>query len=188
MSDSSLKKAMLLIVIEIEKQVDNIDATSIAQIHLLNRCFGPTGDNKYFYCLDSEIRGEEDFFNTAYILDGLISLNKGYCEKIDLYTKKICEIFEGKVDQDIIDKIYNDIAGDFFTNDPETQRSLYSYTTQICNTSRQQLKEIFKDPSFGPNGTQYLNMLLQALTEYRNAIKTIPDWIEYNRNSVIPFL
>jgi len=179
MPDSPLKQVISLIVKEIETQVDNIDATSIAQIHLLNRCFGPTGNNKYFCCLDSEIQGEEDFFNTVYILNGLISLNKGYCEQIDIYAKKICGVFEDKVGQDLIDKIYNDLEGDFFANDPETQRSLYSYTIQICNTSRKQLKEIFNDPSFGPNGTEYLNMLLGALTEYRNAIKTLPDCLEY---------
>lgn len=183
MPDLTLAQEVLKRVEEIEKQVDNISATSNAQIQLLNCCFGEDFQNKYYYYLDSEIQDEQDFYNAIYILIGLLSLNKSYSEQINFQTKEICEILEGQLDKNIINNIYNNIAGDFFIEDPEYQVSLNSSTTLFCNTSAERFKEIFKSKYYEPNGTKYLQTLLNFLDDYRKAITTIPEYLETLRNA-----
>jgi len=178
MSDLSLSQEVLKRVEEIEKHVNSISATTDAQIRLLNCCFGENFQNKYLYYLDSEIQNEQDFYNAVYILTGLLSLNKRYSEEINIETKEICDMLEGQLNQESLNSIYKNIAGDFFIEDPEYQESLYTYTIGVCDTSGQRFKDIFKDSYYEPNGSGYLQHLLNLLDDYRNAIKTIPDFLE----------
>jgi hypothetical protein len=178
MSNLSLSQEVLKHVEEIEKQIDNIVVVASSEISILGKCLGPNHGNTNSYNLNSDIQTEDDFYCAVYTLVGLLSLNKNYCEQINISTKEICSLLENQLDEDSINGIYLNIAGPFFEKDPVNDMSLYSTTSLYCGTSSDRFNQIYKSNHYAPNGTKYLQVLEGLLNDYFHASDSIPTFLE----------